>query len=73
VFFPFTLNEIKDLLELRVEQGTSCISVVAAADQVIERIEEKVRELPAMRRAVADLRACCAPGPPQESVRFWML
>jgi MerR family mercuric resistance operon transcriptional regulator len=56
----FTLNEIKGLLELRVEQGKSCVGVASTADQVIARIEGKVRELQAMRRTLAELRAYCA-------------
>ena len=56
----FTLNEIKGLLELRVEQGVSCDSVASRADHVIARIEGQIRELQSMRQALARLRACCA-------------
>ena len=55
----FTLKEIKRLLGLRVEAGTNCANVASTADQVVARIEGQIRELKAMRRALAELRACC--------------
>jgi MerR family mercuric resistance operon transcriptional regulator len=55
----FTLTEIRELLELRVEAGKSCRPVAAKADAVILRIDRKIDELKAMRRALGDLRDCC--------------
>lgn len=55
----FTLDEIRELLELRVEVGESCESVSTTASRVIERIDTKVDELGRMRSALGDLRAAC--------------
>lgn len=55
----FTLDEIRELLELRVELGEPCDSVAITASQVIERIDTKVAELEKMRSALGDLRDAC--------------
>jgi len=55
----FTLDEIRELLALRVEEGRSCADVAATADRVIERIDRQMSELDGMRRALAELRRAC--------------
>lgn len=60
----FTLAEIEDLLALRVEHGRSRASVAETADRTMGRVDEKVRELEAMRRALARLRIACDEGSP---------
>lgn len=55
----FTLNEIRELLDLRVEFGEPCDSVATTASRVIERIDTKVAELEKMRAALGDLRSAC--------------
>ena len=60
----FTLGEIDELLELRVEAGKSCASVSQTADRAIARVDGKVRELNAMRQALARLRVACNEGLP---------
>lgn len=55
----FTLDEIRELLALRVEEGQSCSDAAAKADRVIERIHRKVDELNGMRRALLKLRRAC--------------
>lgn len=55
----FTLTEIRELLELRVEAGKSCRHVAAKADDVILRIDRKIDELDSMRRGLGALRDCC--------------
>ena len=59
----FTLNEIKELLSLRIDPGTSCEDVKARALVKIAAIEEKIRTLQRMRTALLRLtRACCETG-----------
>lgn len=60
----FTLSEIEGLLDLRVEPGKSCASVAETADRAIARVDGKVRELNAMKRALARLRVACDEGSP---------
>jgi len=55
----FTLEEINELLALRVVQGEPCDGVSSAADRVIGRIDQKVEELKAMRAALMRLRSAC--------------
>lgn len=56
----FTLSEIEDLLLLRSDQESACSEVRAAAEAKIEDIEQKIRHLRAMKRALDVLVASCA-------------
>ncbi len=56
----FTLAEVEDLLRLRGDQETACAEVRTAAEAKIEDIEQKVRHLRAMKRALVVLVASCA-------------
>jgi len=63
----FTLNEIKELLELRASPRSSCEDVRARSHAKIRDIDEKVRTLEAMRKALAKLvRTCSGRGPVTE-------
>lgn len=55
----FTLTEIEELLRLRSDQKASCSEVRAAAQAKIEDIEQKVRSLRAMKRALGVLVSSC--------------
>lgn len=62
----FTLTEIEDLLRLRSDQDSACSEVRAAAEAKIRDIEQKVRHLRAMKRALGVLVASCvAEGSPR--------
>lgn len=59
----FTLNEIKELLALRVESTTSRQDVRARAKTKIEDIENKIRTLQRMKKALVRLvQECCEKG-----------
>jgi len=63
----FTLNEIADLLALRVDTNTTCADVKARAETKIAGIKERIRELKRMKRALAMLAASChGSGPASE-------
>jgi MerR family mercuric resistance operon transcriptional regulator len=64
----FTLAEIKDLLELRVDDEATCRDVKAQADEKIEEVEEKIRALQRIRNALTQLAAACedSQGPTSE-------
>ena len=55
----FTLKEIKDLLELRVSRRTSCAQVRAHAESKMTDIEERIRSLRQMKRALTKLAHEC--------------
>jgi len=63
----FTLSEIKELLELRASPRSCCADVRERSEAKIRDIDEKVRTLQAMRKALARLvRACSGRGPVTE-------
>ncbi len=57
----FSLNEISELLTLRVEKDQhSCAEVKAIAEQKLQQIENKIAELTKMRDALNVITdACC--------------
>ncbi len=55
----FTLKEIMDLLDLRLESGCTCGDVRQRAEQKVEEIERKVRDLKRMKRALNELICAC--------------
>lgn len=62
----FTLREIKELLELRVEPDHRCGDVLELAEAKIGDIDERIRKLRMMRRTLAGLTRDCQRGRPTE-------
>ena len=63
----FTLSEIKELLDLRASPRSCCEDVRARSKAKIRDIDEKVRSLEAMRKALSKLvGACSGRGPVTE-------
>src|SRR5438034_8323228 len=60
----FSLKEIKELLALRVDARTSCADVRKRTEAKIAAIDQKVRALRAMKRALVRLTAACVGGGP---------
>jgi MerR family mercuric resistance operon transcriptional regulator len=56
----FSLSEIRELLALRVKQGTKRDQIRARADAKIADIEQKIQTLTAMKRALAQLTTQCS-------------
>ena len=56
----FTLAEVEDLLRLRNDQQIACSEVKSAAEAKIHDIDEKIRRLRAMKRALGTLTQSCA-------------
>jgi len=56
----FTLEEIADLLALRVDEAAACGAVEARARQKLEGIAQKLTELQRMKRALDRLVQACA-------------
>jgi len=60
----FSLNEIKELLELRASPRTPCGEVRRCAEEKIQDIEKKLRDLRRMKKALTQLAAACVGGGP---------
>ncbi len=56
----FSLREIRELLALRLDPDTSCEDIRLRAEAKIADIEEKVRTLRRMKKALAKLTAACS-------------
>jgi MerR family mercuric resistance operon transcriptional regulator len=55
----FTLAEIKDLLELRVDNGAACRDVKAQAEEKIGEVKAKIQDLKRIRDALSRLAEAC--------------
>lgn len=55
----FSLREIKELLGLRLEAGTSCSDVRHKAEAKLKDIDQKIRDLQRMKKALARLATAC--------------
>lgn len=63
----FTLKEIKELLALRIEPETTCEDIRRRAEAKIGDIEQKIRTLKNMKKALMKLTlACSGRGPVSE-------
>jgi Hg(II)-responsive transcriptional regulator len=56
----FSLNEIQDLLGLRVRHGAACDALERRTRQKIALVEQKIRDLQRLRRTLDRLAAACA-------------
>lgn len=63
----FTLREIKELLEFRVESDCRCDKVLALAKAKIDDIEQRIRKLQKMKRALSALARDCQQGRPSDA------
>lgn len=55
----FTLAEIKGLLDLRVDEEATCQNVRARAKRKLDEVEEKIRDLQRIRKALSRLADAC--------------
>ena len=63
----FSLGQIKELLTLRVEPSATCSDVKRRVDAKMADVEDKIRELQRIKRALNKLgRSCSGKGPIQE-------
>lgn len=60
----FSLAEIRQLLELRLDPRRSCADVKSEAEAKIEDIDEKIQSLRTVRAALVEItRSCSGEGP----------
>ncbi len=55
----FSLDEIGELLELRVDDPAACPLVAARTRMKLEQVKQKIRELERMQRVLERLTASC--------------
>ncbi|MFQ5589116.1 MAG: heavy metal-responsive transcriptional regulator [Nitrospiria bacterium] len=61
----FTLNEIAEMLALRVESAATCGDVTKRIDAKLADVEEKIKTLRRMKKTLVKLKeACREPGAP---------
>lgn len=58
----FSLGEIEQLLDLRIDRVSSCEEVQALAEAKIDAIDDKIRQLSALRKALGVLVRSCERG-----------
>ena len=56
----FSLNEVQDLLGLRVRHGAACDAVERRTRQKIEVVQQRIRDLQRMKRTLERLASACA-------------
>lgn len=56
----FTLEEVRELLDLRVRHGDACDDVERRTRNKIDSVERKILDLQRMRRALEHLAEACA-------------
>lgn len=56
----FSLREIGELLSLRVDPATTCAEVRHLGEEKISDIEQRIRDLEKMKKALATLVSSCA-------------
>lgn len=55
----FSLQEIKDLLSLQVDESTTCEDVRTRAEEKLEQVRDRIRSLLAVERALEEVVASC--------------
>ena len=56
----FSLQEIQELLTLRVRHGAACEPVERKTRQKVQLVEQRIRDLQRMKRTLERLAAACA-------------
>jgi len=56
----FSLDEIHELLALRVKDGASCNAVALRTRRKMELVEQRIRDLKRLHRTLKGLEAACA-------------
>jgi len=56
----FTLSEIKELLELRMDEDTTCCEIKSEAQEKYQNVVEKIKDLQRIKETLVDLIDSCA-------------
>lgn len=55
----FTLNETKELLELKIKNHSKCSDVLSRSEEKIKEINQKINDLKKMKKSLENLADCC--------------
>jgi MerR family transcriptional regulator, copper efflux regulator len=66
----FTLNEIQQLITLRVTPGTRCSAARRQAEMKLADFERRIRSLQEMHKALLELVSACAADRPADECSF---
>jgi len=55
----FSLNEVRELLDLRVRDGAACDAVARKTRQKIDLVQQRIRDLRRINRTLERLAAAC--------------
>ena len=55
----FTLKEIRELLSLRMDSDTTCSDIRRRAEAKLDDVENKIRDLRRMKKALEELKGAC--------------
>jgi MerR family mercuric resistance operon transcriptional regulator len=58
----FTLNEAKELLDLKIQNQAKCSDILSKTEEKISEINQKIKDLRKMRRSLEELANCCVDG-----------
>jgi MerR family mercuric resistance operon transcriptional regulator len=61
----FTLSEIKELLELRLDENTSCSQIRSEAQEKYRNVVEKIEDLQRIKKTLIDLIDSCSGNGPK--------
>lgn len=56
----FTLNESKELLELKIKNQAKCSDVLEKTNEKILEIDQKIKDLKKMKKSLQGLAKCCS-------------
>lgn len=60
----FSLAQIRELLDLRVDPTTTCSDIKKRAEAKIEQVQARIEDLQKIKQALAHLTAACQQGTP---------
>ena len=66
----FSLSEVRELMALHDQPDRDCADVYEKAQQKLEAVEQKIRDLLRIRRALLHLTECCHGGRPISECRI---
>jgi Hg(II)-responsive transcriptional regulator len=55
----FTLNETKELLDLKIKNQSRCGDVLSKTEEKIKEINQKINDLKKMKKSLEGLANCC--------------
>jgi len=68
----FTLNEIKEFLQINTARKSTCLDVISKVEEKISEIDHKIKDLNKIKSSLKELRGACNLGE-EEMKKFSMM